>query len=108
MRITTIGSVAISAELTIKYNSRNKFSLFFWDDVGDTIPSSLVGATITIEIDDTTLVTWTATNVVNEAVFDQAATTVQFTWDAKPYRVVITKAGPIRDVVFTGTARIQR
>jgi hypothetical protein len=107
MRTIKIGSQAINAELVLKYNSRNKFSLFFWDNVGDTLPSDLTGSVITLEIDDTSPVTWTATNSANEAIFDQAPNTVQFTWDSKTYRVVLTKTA-IRDVVFTGTVRIQR
>ena len=109
MRTFIVGDPAISTRLLVKYNSRNKFSLFFWDDAGNSIPTSLTDTVVTIEIDETPGVptTWTATNAVNAAVFDQAAATVQFTWDTRPFRVVFTKSG-LRDVVMTGEAQVQR
>ena len=109
-RIFTVGSTAVSAQLSLKYNSRNKFSLFFWDDNASTVPTSLTGVVVTIELLETDILTttWTATNNgVNEAIFDQASSTAQFTWDARPFRVIFTKAG-VRDIVMTGEARIQR
>ncbi len=109
-RIFTIGSTAVSAQLSLKYNSKNKFSLFFWDDLASTVATSLTGAVVTIELIESSILTttWTATNNgVNEAIFDQASGTVQFAWDARPFQVIFTKAG-VRDKVMTGEARIQR
>lgn len=110
MRTFTIGSTAISAVLDLKHNSRNKFSLFFWDDAANTVPTVLTGATVTIELYETpgaAPTVWTGTNSVNEVVFDESAATCQFTWDTRPFRVVFTKAA-IPDAVMTGEARVQR
>lgn len=110
MRTIEAGSEAIAAVLKLKYNSRNKFSLFFWDDAACTIPSNLSSTVITLEIDDPSAAAptvWTATISTNQATFDQAAASVQYTWDVKRFRVVLTKSGA-RDIAITGEARIQR
>ena len=112
MRIVEIGAEAINAKLWIKNNARNKFSLTFWDDVAKTIPSTLTGATIIIELVESSVLTtvWTATIVGNVATFDQAASTAQFTWESRPFHVVLTKTAipTLREVVMTGEAEIQR
>lgn len=110
MRTFAIGSPAISSRLIVKHNSRNRFSLFFWDDVASTIPTVMTGAVVTIEIEEilgNAPTVWTATNVSNEAVFDQLAATVQFTWDTRPFQVVFTKTAN-RDIVMTGEVQVQR
>lgn len=110
MRTFTIGSLAVSTVINLKYNSRNRFSLFFWDDDESTVATDLTGAVITVELDEilgSAPTVWTATNTVNEAVFEQSAASCQFTWDTRPFRVVFTKAGA-RDVIMSGEARVQR
>lgn len=110
MRTYTIGSPAISTRLILKHNSKNKFSLFFWDDVNSTIPTVMTGVTITLEIEEVlggTVTTWTATNTLNEAVFDQSPASSQFTWDTRPFQVIFTKTA-IREVVMTGEVQVQR
>jgi|SRR5690349_2888872 len=110
MRVFTVGSPAVSSRLIVKHNSRNKFSFFFWDDVNNTIPTVMTGVTITIEIEEVlggSVTTWTATNTLNEAIFDQPAATVQFAWDTRPFQVIFTKTA-IREVVMTGEVQVQR
>lgn len=112
MRIVEIGAEAINAKLWIKYNARNKFSLSFWDDVAKTIPSSLSGATVAIELVESAILTtvWTSTIAANVATFDQAASSAQFTWETRPFHVVLTKPAipTLREVIMTGEAEIQR
>jgi hypothetical protein len=110
MRVFVVGSEAVSTILKLKYNSRNKFTLFFWDNSAATIPTDLTGVVVTIELDEipgSAPTVWTATNATNGATFDQTAASSQFAWDSRPFRVVFTKAGA-RDVVMTGEAEVQR
>jgi len=109
-RTVEVGSVAIVAVLRLKFNSRNKFVLYFWNDVENTVPASLAGTSITIEIDDPDgMVTWTSVILANSATFDQPSEDVQFSWDAQPFRVMLAKTIPvIRETVITGEVAIQR
>lgn len=105
-----IGSPAVSSLLKVKHNSQNKFSLFFWDNVANTIPTVLTGAVITIEIEETiggAVTIWTGVNTTNQVEFNIAAGASQFTWDTRPFQVVFTKSGN-RDVIMSGEAQVQR
>ena len=111
MRIVELGATAIRALLLIKYHSRNKFTLSFWDDEDKTIPTNMVGVTLTIEIDEpspTSPIVWTATIAGNVATFDIAAVNTDFAWDTRSFQVIFDKVAIPREVVMTGEVQIQR
>jgi hypothetical protein len=104
-----MGSILPSADLYIKYNSVNDFSLFFWADEDATIPTDLAGAVATIEVDATGVTnpfaTGTRVGVTNEMKF--VFTVGAVTWDNVPFRAVLT-INSSRFVHASGRVRVQR
>jgi hypothetical protein len=106
-----LGQVLQSGIMNLKYNSQQDFSVYFWDDAANTIPSNLASTTVTLEIDQPTTAGLVITGVVvgstNQVTFSitQAQSTV--TWSKADFRLVYVNSTK-RYVILSGEVRVQR
>lgn len=109
--VLSIGEELPVGLFSMKYNSQQDFSVFFWDDAAHTIPSNLASTTVTLEIDQPTTAgltfTGTVVGVTNETRFSITAAQSLVTWSKSNFRLVHVNSG-VRRVILSGEVRVQK